>query len=160
MSAEKETVAYAISDTHGHCPGAALEIMRGADFIFHAGDIGSPAVLGELREIAPVHAVRGNMDRHSWSEKMAGMELVEIGRHTVCIVHDLASADADFKAMKASLVIHGHTHRPDIRQHNGILYVNPGSISQPRSGSGPTIARIHFGESVQAEIIPLLPPGS
>ena len=155
MSAEKDIIAIAVSDTHGCLPPEALRVMAGADFIFHAGDIGTREIIDQLMEIAPVFAVRGNMDRHSWADALPGMEAVEIGTHTVCIVHDLQSADADFKAMRASLVLHGHTHQPSIRTHRGILFVNPGSISQPRSDSGPTLARIHFGCTIRAEIVKL-----
>ncbi len=153
MTAEKEITAVALSDTHGSLTADALRMMQGADFIFHAGDVGDPAILDQLRKIAPVHAVRGNMDRHSWAGKLPGMELVKIGTHTVCIVHDLVTADADFKAMEADLVINGHTHRPLIQNRGGILYVNPGSISHPRSDSGSTFARIHHGASLRAEIV-------
>jgi len=158
MSAEKEIIAFALSDTHGHLPDGALQMLHGADSIFHAGDIGSPAILDQLRKIAPVHAVRGNMDRHSWAGRLSSVEVLELGGHTVCLLHDLAAADVDFRAMKAALVLHGHTHRPSISSREGILFVNPGSISQPRSDAGPTLARIHIGRDIRAEIIEMVLP--
>src|SRR4051812_23908783 len=84
-----------ISDTHGLLREEALAALRGSALIIHAGDIGSPDVLERLREIAPVHAVRGNNDRDAWARSLPLREVVEVGRHHIYLLHDIADLDID-----------------------------------------------------------------
>lgn len=125
-----------ISDTHGLLRPEALKALRGVDLIIHAGDIGNPEILSELEKIAPVTSVRGNMDWGSWTEGLQETEVVEVGGVSIFLLHnqdllDLSPAGAGFHA-----VVFGHTHVPEIRRENGVLYLNPGSAG-PVRGSKP-----------------------
>jgi putative phosphoesterase len=113
-----------ISDTHGLLRPEALKFLRGADHIIHAGDIGDPAILDALRELAPVTAVRGNNDRGRWVPVKADLEFDGV---TIHVVHDIADL-----RKSARVVISGHSHKPLIRENDGVLYVNPGSAGPRR----------------------------
>jgi uncharacterized protein len=116
-----------ISDTHGLLRPEALAFLRGAHHIIHAGDIGDPAILEALRELAPVTAVRGNNDTGRWARSVplkADLELEGVAIH---VVHDIA----DLRA-KARVVISGHSHKPLVREEEDVLYVNPGSAGPRR----------------------------
>ena len=78
-----------ISDTHGLLRPEAVDVLRGSDFIVHAGDIGE-GVLEPLSTIAPVTAVRGNNDRAPWAERIAETEWLRFGEVTLHVLHDLA----------------------------------------------------------------------
>jgi len=121
-----------ISDTHGLLRSEVEEAFRGTDVILHAGDIGRPAILEALKSIAPVVAVRGNMDRESWADSLPLTETVEIGSSLIYMLHDLYKLDIDPEAAGFNIVISGHTHRPDVKEKNGILFLNPGSAGPRR----------------------------
>jgi putative phosphoesterase len=116
-----------ISDTHGLLRPEALKFLRGADHIIHAGDIGEPSILDALRELAPVTAVRGNNDRAGWARSLPVKADVELGGIAIHVVHDIA----DLRA-KARVVISGHSHKPLIKENDGVLQVNPGSAGPRR----------------------------
>ena len=124
-----------ISDTHGWLSPSVGSVFRDVDVIIHAGDMDDPEVLADLRKLAPVIAVRGNMDHGAWSEDLPPVELVELGRHVFYVIHDLHRLDLAPEAAGIDVVVHGHTHRPDSRRRDGVLYLNPGSASYPRAGT-------------------------
>lgn len=121
-----------ISDTHGLLRPEALAALRGVDHILHAGDVGDPAILDALRAIAPLTAIRGNIDRNGPCTLLPATELVELGGHGVYILHDLAELDLDPIAAGISIVISGHSHQPRIDHRKGVLYFNPGSAGPRR----------------------------
>src|ERR1700749_4811074 len=115
-----------ISDTHGLLRPEAVDVLRGSDFIVHAGDIGE-RVLEPLSTIAPATAVRGNNDRAPWAERLSETELLRFGEGTLHVLPDLADLPLDPKAAGVDVVVTGHSHRPKIERRSGALYVNPGS---------------------------------
>ena len=121
-----------LSDTHGLLRPEAIEAMRGADLILHIGDVGKPEVLDALREIAPVRAVRGNVDRGDWAEALPLTEVVEIDGAHLYLIHILDDLDLDPVAAGFAAVLFGHSHKPEIREKDGVLYLNPGSAGPRR----------------------------
>ncbi len=128
---EKKLIGV-ISDTHGLLRPGVPRVFQGCALIIHAGDIGKPAVLDGLREIAPVVAVRGNMDRGEWAAGIPLTEVVTIEDTCVYVLHDLAGLDLDPKAAQIHVVISGHSHKPAEYRRNGVLYLNPGSAGPGR----------------------------
>ena len=121
-----------LSDTHGLLRDTAVEALQGVDHIVHAGDVGTPEVLHRLRRLAPVTAVRGNMDRGALAMELAGSETVRLEGVWVHVLHDLAGLDLDPAAAGIDLVISGHSHRPSRHRRDGVLYLNPGSAGPRR----------------------------
>jgi putative phosphoesterase len=145
-----------ISDTHGYLPPRALEFFQGADAILHAGDIGSEEVLRTLSQVAPVLAVRGNMDGGPWADRLAEKESIRAGDALIHLIHDLLRLRRDPAGDGCLAVVNGHTHRPSVETRDGVLYVNPGSAGAPRHGEPPCVAVIRVtGAAAQAELIPL-----
>ncbi len=145
-----------ISDTHGLLRPEALRALRGSDHIIHAGDIGDPKMLEALKEIAPVTAVRGNVDRESWARKIPATEVLEAGGISIYILHILAELDLTPEAAGFQVVVSGHTHVPRQETKNGVLYFNPGSAGPRRFKLPVTIGRLVIqGEKVRGEIIEL-----
>lgn len=142
-----------ISDTHGHLRPEVAEAFTAVDLIIHAGDIGNHEVLQELRAIAPVRAVRGNMDG-GWAHDLPATEVVEIGEVLIYVLHDAYLLDLDPAAAGFVAVINGHTHRAAIEKRRGVLFLNPGSAS-PYSSTG-TVALLNIrGESLEPEVVTL-----
>ena len=131
-----------ISDTHGLLREEAVEALRGSDLILHAGDVGGPAILAELRKLAPVVAVRGNVDTGVWAEALPLTELVSTGSATVYMLHILQRLDIDPAAAGVHIVVTGHSHKPGTTLKNGVLYVNPGSAGPRRFELPVTVARV------------------
>jgi len=121
-----------ISDTHGLLRDEIKSRLSDRDLIIHAGDIGDPAVLTELRQLAEVVAVRGNVDGGAWAKELAWEEYVDVDDWRICIVHDLGTLSVDPAGAGLDVVIHGHSHRPGIERRGGILYLNPGSAGPKR----------------------------
>jgi len=117
-----------ISDTHGLLRPEALKFLRGADHIIHAGDIGAPEILEQLEELAPVTAVRGNNDTGRWARSIPLVADLRLGGVDIHVVHDVA----ELGPVKARVVISGHSHRPSIKENDGVLHVNPGSAGRRR----------------------------
>lgn len=145
-----------ISDTHGRLPAAVHDVFRGVNRILHAGDIGDPSILEELRLIAPVVAVRGNMDQADWSRQLPSTEILTFGDVCIGVVHDLYRFPADLVSRGCRVIIDGHTHRAQISEKNGILHINPGSAGQPRDNRPASVALLQLkGRQVKAELIQL-----
>jgi putative phosphoesterase len=143
-----------ISDTHGLLRPEAVKAFERVDFIIHAGDIGKPAVLEALRAIAPVYAVRGNMDSGGWARELPETEVVEIGEVLLYVLHDPDDLDLDPSSTGFNAVISGHTHRPSIDKRNGVLFLNPGTCGPFRSPA--TVALLSLRESsLEAKLVEL-----
>lgn len=121
-----------ISDTHGLLRPEAKAALAGCQHIIHAGDIGSPAILDELSALAPVTAVRGNNDHGPWARKLAETEILRVGPVSIYVIHDLHALAADPAAACHRIVVSGHSHRPQIEEREGVLYINPGSAGPRR----------------------------
>ena len=121
-----------ISDTHGLLRPEAMEVLRGSEHIIHAGDVGSPEILEKLSRIAPVIAVRGNIDKAAWSRRLPETQVLESGGVSIYVLHDLAQLDVKPKAAGFSVVVSGHSHVPKRETRDGVLYFNPGSAGPRR----------------------------
>jgi hypothetical protein len=145
-----------ISDTHGLLRPEAVAALRGSDLIVHAGDVGSPEVLEELRAVAPTYAVRGNVDRGAWAESLPTTTVVEAGAHQLYVLHILDDLDLAPEAEGFAAVISGHSHRPHTETRRGVLYINPGSAGPRRFRLPVTVARLRVTESgLEHEIVEL-----
>jgi uncharacterized protein len=117
-----------ISDTHGLLRPQAVHFLAGSHHIIHAGDVGAPEVLEELRKLAPLTAVRGNNDRERWASKIPAHAIVAIGGVRIHVLHDLS----ELKRALGGVVVTGHSHKPKVEEREGVLYVNPGSAGPRR----------------------------
>lgn len=145
-----------ISDTHGWLRPEALAALQGSDLLVHAGDIGAADVIGRLQDLAPVLAVRGNVDGEAWAERFPKTRVVEVASVRLYVLHDVNDLDLDPLAAKLDVVISGHSHRPSVTQQRGVLYLNPGSAGRRRFQLPVTVAKlvIEAGECT-AEIVEL-----
>ncbi|MFZ0808164.1 MAG: metallophosphoesterase family protein, partial [Candidatus Sulfotelmatobacter sp.] len=121
-----------MSDTHGMLRPEAVAALRGVDHIIHAGDVGAPEILQELAKIAPVTAIRGNVDKGAWARKLPETEVLELGGISIYVLHDLAQLDLKPEAAGFGVVISGHSHVPKQEVRGGVLYFNPGSAGPRR----------------------------
>lgn len=145
-----------ISDTHGLLRPEALDALQGSDLILHAGDVGPREILDRLREIAPVVAVRGNVDTAIWATALPLADVVEAAGLQLYMRHDRAALDLDPKAAGFAAVIFGHSHRPVAEWRDGVLYLNPGSAGPRRFTLPVTVARLTVeGTALAHEIIEL-----
>lgn len=133
-----------ISDTHGLLRPEAVELLRGSEHIIHAGDIGAPEIVPELRKIAPVTAIRGNVDTQAWARAFAETEVVELGGIDIYIIHDANALDLNPKAAGFAAVISGHSHQPKQEIKDGVLYFNPGSAGPRRFKLPITVGRLEI----------------
>ena len=131
-----------ISDTHGLLRPQAIDALRGSDLIIHAGDVGTPEVLDALRALAPVHAVRGNVDTGGWAARLPMTERVEVGGHLLYVLHIIDALDLDPPSAGLAAVIYGHSHKPSIETRDGVLWLNPGSAGPRRFDLPISLARI------------------
>ena len=131
-----------ISDTHGLTRPAALDALRDSELIIHCGDIGDPAVLGALRTLSPVRAIRGNNDKGVWARSLPTHDAVEVGGHAIYVLHDLADLDLDPGAAGFTAVVFGHSHKPAIETRGKTLFVNPGSAGPRRFSLPVTVATL------------------
>lgn len=139
-----------ISDTHGILPKSVIDHFKNMDYIFHAGDIGNLNVIKELRHIAPVIAVYGNIDNRETKNDLPAQKIVTFNNFSICLVHDIGSIknfkyELFKKNIEADLVIYGHTHYPNYEIYQNTIFLNPGSISYPREQKSGTIviAQLH-----------------
>ncbi len=145
-----------ISDTHGLIRPEALQALEGSALILHAGDVGAEDVLKALGRIAPVTAVRGNVDRGSWAEALPARQAVRIAGFSLYVLHNLSELDFDPAAEGFAAVISGHSHRPRIAQKNGVLYFNPGSAGPRRFTLPVAVGRLQqVNGALQATILEL-----
>ena len=147
-----------ISDTHGLLRAGAAAALAGCERIIHAGDVGSPDVLARLAAMAPVTAVRGNVDVEAWARELPETAAVEIGGTWLFVIHDLGRLDLDPAAAGFAVVISGHSHRLEARRERGVLFLNPGSAGPRRFRLPVGLARLHLGpEGARAELLELEP---
>jgi uncharacterized protein len=145
-----------ISDTHGLLRPEALTALRGVEHVLHAGDVGGPELLAALARIAPVTAVRGNVDIEPWAEALPQTEFVEFGGASIYMLHDLAQLDLKPEAAGMRVVVYGHSHQPKIEEKNGVLYVNPGSAGPRRFQLPISLGKLEIANGkVRAELIEL-----
>ena len=145
-----------ISDTHGRLSAGVPNAFVNADLIIHAGDIGEKKVLDTLLKIAPVAAVRGNMDFGRWTHTLPETEIVEMGRIVLYVVHISNQRDPYPPGASYKAVISGHTHRPDVYEKNGVTFINPGSASYPKFGNPASVAMIQIkGNNLGVKLIQL-----
>ncbi len=146
-----------ISDTHGLMRPQALIALKGSDIILHAGDIGRPEILGDLRQVAPiVMAIRGNIDRDAWAEKIPKRETFSVGAISFHMLHDVKELNLDLVAENIRVVISGHSHKPSIQEKDGVLFLNPGSAGPRRFKLPVTVASLLIkGPEVEANLIEL-----
>jgi putative phosphoesterase len=153
---ERSVVVGIISDTHGLLRAEALNALRGSDHIIHAGDVGDPQILTELSKIAPLTAIRGNIDKDAWANRLPETEVLEIADKSFYILHDRSQLDLDPQAAGFAAVISGHSHKPQIEVVKDVLYFNPGSAGPRRFRLPITMGRITItGDQLSPEIITL-----
>ena len=133
-----------ISDTHGLLRPEAVEALRGSELILHAGDVGKPEILDELRKLAPVVAIRGNVDTAPWTSKLQETELVETQAATFYLIHNVNELDLNPAAAGIHIVLFGHSHQPAQYEKNGVLYINPGSAGPRRFNLPISLARLNL----------------
>jgi putative phosphoesterase len=146
-----------ISDTHGLMRESALAALGGSDLIVHAGDVGAAAVLEALRALAPVVAVRGNVDKGSWASELPATAVAEAGPARIYVLHDIHELELDPAAAGFHIVVSGHSHQPGQTDGAGVLYINPGSAGPRRFKLPLTLARLDVGvKPWKAEFIDLV----
>ncbi len=133
-----------ISDTHGLLRKEAAEALRGSELIIHAGDVGKLEILEELRKIAPVIAVRGNVDTEPWARTLPETAVAEAGSVLIYILHDVNTLDLNPAASGYHIVISGHSHKSGKTERDGVLYINPGSAGPRRFRLPVTVARLRL----------------
>jgi putative phosphoesterase len=145
-----------LSDTHGHLDDAARQILSQTDLILHAGDIDRPVILDTLKSMKPVVPVRGNMDGGPWARQLAEEEFVEVGPILIYLIHDRTKMSLVPEKADIRVVVSGHTHRPEMENKKGVLYLNPGSASFPRGGHPASLALLEIsGNSIACRHIAL-----
>ena len=153
------TLVGVISDTHGLLRPEAIDALAGSDLIVHAGDVGDPAILDRLRVIAPVVAVRGNVDTAPWASSLPMSDVAEAAGRHLYVLHIVDTLDVDPLAAGFAAVIFGHSHQPSSQVRNGVLWLNPGSAGPRRFSLPVTLARLRVSQSsVDAEIVHLSNP--
>ncbi|MFQ5846659.1 MAG: metallophosphoesterase family protein [Candidatus Methylomirabilales bacterium] len=153
---QADHVVGVIADTHGLLRPEAVAALEGSTLIVHAGDIGKPEVLEELRKIAPVAAVRGNADKGTWAEALPETEVVDVGEHSLYVLHDPSELDLDPAAGGFTVVISGHSHRPGAQERDGVLFLNPGSAGPRRFALPVSVARLCIRDgNLDAEVVEL-----
>ena len=144
-----------ISDTHGLLRPEALKALEGVNLIIHAGDVGKPEVLTALRDLAPVRAVRGNVDRGDWAEALPLTDVIEVEGKLLHVLHDVGELDLDPAAAGFGAVIFGHSHKPSQETRNGVLFFNPGAAGPKRFTLPVSLARLRVGEEIEVEMLKL-----
>ncbi|MEM8811206.1 MAG: metallophosphoesterase family protein [Pseudomonadota bacterium] len=133
-----------ISDTHGLLRPEATAFLTGCDLIVHAGDIGKPEIIEGLETIAPVRAIRGNVDRAAWARNFPDTDTVRFAEKRIYLIHDVHDLPIDPEAMEYDVVISGHSHRPSEETKGSVLYFNPGSAGPRRFSLPITLARFRI----------------
>jgi putative phosphoesterase len=145
-----------ISDTHGLLRPAAIEALRGVEHILHAGDVGDTSILDSLRSVAPVTAIRGNIDVGGPCSHLPATDVVTLHGHTFYMLHDRQALDLDPVAAGFSAVISGHSHKPLLEWRHGVLYMNPGSAGPRRFSLPVSIGLLTIGaDGLQPRLVTL-----
>jgi uncharacterized protein len=145
-----------ISDTHGLLRPEAVELLRDSEHIIHAGDIGSPKIIPALQRIAPVTAIRGNIDKEAWARQFPETAVVELAGLHIFVIHDLNALDLNPQAEGFAAVISGHSHQPKQDVKDGVLYFNPGSAGPRRFKLPVSLGRVELaGGTLRGEILQL-----
>jgi putative phosphoesterase len=145
-----------ISDTHGLLRPEAIAALHGSQYIIHAGDVGDPQILDKLSAIAPVTAVRGNVDHGPWARKIPATNVLEIGEISIYVLHVIQELDLKPEAAKFAAVMYGHSHVPKSEMKNGVLYFNPGSAGPRRFKLPVSVGRLTIEEGkIDAKILML-----
>jgi putative phosphoesterase len=153
---KKPVTIGVVSDTHGLLRPQAVEALRGSDRILHAGDVGAPEILEALAQIAPVTAIRGNVDAAPWARVLPATEVVEVNGISIYMLHDLAQLDQKPEAAGFRVIVYGHSHKQRIEEKNGVLYFNPGSAGPRRFSLPVSVGRLRItAGKIRAELIEL-----
>ena len=155
LPTKNDLIVGIISDTHGLLQPAVIEAFKDTDLIIHAGDVGGYEIIEDLQAIAPVKAVKGNMDMDAWAHKLPETKLIKIGSVLLYVIHDVYKIKIKPSKAKISAVVHGHTHKASfIEDHDGVLFLNPGSATHPRFNSPASVALLHIkGKSLAAQFV-------
>jgi putative phosphoesterase len=144
------------SDTHGLLRPEAVVALQGSEMIIHAGDVGKPEILDELAKIAPIVAIRGNVDHGIWAQGLPQTRTVEIGGVRIFVIHNIDDLSIDAAAAGYAVVIAGHSHRPSAVPKNGVLFLNPGSAGPRRFNLPVSVALLRvMGRKVEAQLVKL-----
>jgi len=161
MTIKKPILIGVISDTHGLLRPEAVDALRGSDRIIHAGDVGAPAILDKLRDIAPMTAVRGNVDQGDWAGELPETDVLESGGILIYVLHDLQQLDLKPVGAGVAVVVSGHSHVPKQEMRDGVLYFNPGSAGPRRFKLPLSIGKLIVeGGVVRGELLELRVSGS
>jgi hypothetical protein len=152
-SVDKPLTIGVISDTHGLLRPEAIQALLGVDHILHAGDVGDPLILDKLRWIAPLTAIRGNVDTAGVCATLPATDLVELGGRLFYLVHSVRDLDIDPKAAGVTVVVSGHSHRAEVHQREDVLYLNPGSAGPRRFDLPVTLARVTLADGTMCASI-------
>jgi len=145
-----------ISDTHGLLRPEALQALRGSQRVIHAGDIGAAEIIPALEKIAPVTAIRGNVDHESWTAKFPETQVVQLEGVFLYVIHDVNALDLNPRAAGFAVVISGHSHQPKQELKDGVLYFNPGGAGRRRFKLPVTVGLLEIVEGrVKGRIIDL-----
>jgi putative phosphoesterase len=131
-----------ISDTHGLVRDSVLRAMQNTGLIIHAGDVGDPKILEALENLAPVIAVRGNVDTAEWATKLPPTAAVKTGAVKIYVLHNVKDLKLNSIPAGVSIIVSGHSHKPGQATRNGVLYINPGSAGPRRFNLPITVARL------------------
>jgi putative phosphoesterase len=144
-----------ISDTHGLLRPEAVAALRGVEHILHAGDVGDSTILATLREIAPVTAIRGNVDVLGACAKLPATDVVELGDRLFYLVHSVHDLDINPKAAGIAMVVSGHSHKALVQVRDGVIYFNPGSAGPRRFSLPVTLGFVTVEDGVEASVMEL-----
>jgi hypothetical protein len=144
-----------ISDTHGLLRPEALAALRGVEHILHAGDVGDRAILDALREIAPVTAIRGNVDVSGACAALPATDVVELGGRLFYLVHSVRDLDINPAAAGVAMVVSGHSHEASVQVRDGVIYFNPGSAGPRRFSLPVTVGFVTVEDGVEASVMEL-----
>jgi putative phosphoesterase len=145
-----------ISDTHGLLRPEALAALAGVEHILHAGDVGEFSILEKLREIAPVTAIRGNVDVSGRCAELPATDVVELDGRGFYLVHSVHDLDINPKVAGVAVVVSGHSHKASVEIKGGVLFFNPGSAAPRRFSKPVTVGFVTVGDRVEASVVELV----
>lgn len=144
-----------ISDTHGLLRPEALAALQGVEHILHAGDVGDIAILDALRKIAPVTAIRGNVDTHGPCAQLPATDVVELGDKLFYLVHSVHDLDINPVVAGIAMVVSGHSHKASVTVRDGVVFFNPGSVGPRRFSLPVTVGFVTVEDGVEASVVEL-----